>query len=1104
MRSKFKELELLTVPMEGKNLIEASAGTGKTFTISNLYLRLILEKNLNVQNILVVTYTEAATKELKDRIRKNLYIAYSSIDDLDKCEDVIIKDILSNNINYNGNSAKNVLRRAIIDFDEAAIFTIHGFCRRILLEHCFESNILFDTELISNQQKIIEEITYDFWRQHIIADDAAKDNNILEELDIKKLIKLSELVVNKPFLQIRKEEDNDFILNLKLKYILYLREQLSINKAIKNVQSFDDLINNFWKSLNSNVGDKFANSIQKQFKAALIDEFQDTDPIQYNIFNKIFDTDEHIFFMIGDPKQSIYGFRNADVFAYMEAELKIPNDKKYSLYQNWRSETKLLSSVNKLFSHSNNPFILEGISYQSVNDVMDSKGNKNPLIIDGEEGKNLFLWVMEKNNGDKKDRKAYLSLDIARNEAINAVSYEILRILELSKIGQAKIGDRPIRLSDFAILVLKHEVAKQMQKRLSELNIPSVLKKSGNIFDTKEAQEIKRFLMAVASPSNVSLLNGALISSMIGLNSDDIIGFVENDSCLEEYETHITNFTNYTEIWSSKGFIRMFRKFLSDYKVRQNLLKFPDGERLLTNIIHLSEIIHKSSIENKFGINQTLSWLKEQIDSEDKTEEREIKLERDDEALQIITVFSSKGLEYPIVFCPFMWEKTSKIKEDDFVFHEDNRAYINLSRKKEDNDPYRCLSEKEELAELMRLLYVAVTRAKNRCYIVCGQIGQKIANSLEYLFAGDLESITKFSKADFYKKVAAYIKGEDAIHLSVISNNDFTDLEKYKPPVDYEKISLVSKDFSRGHIHQNWGIASYSYLTSGEKHKTFEQEKPIRRDEPFYEQIDIPEEVVVQPQGFFAFPKGAIPGTCIHEVFENIDFTSTDKESLSSTVQSVLESYGLDKVLLEDIKEDSWTNIVNNMVEKVLSALLLPYTSDLALNKISLDNRISEMEFFYPINKIYASNLKNVFKQFYENQESFDENFPDTIGNLRFNPVEGFMHGFIDLVFCYEDKYYIIDWKTNHLGNDYANYAVDKIKISIHENLYNLQYHIYSVALHKYLESRIDDYEYKRYFGGVFYLYVRGITPDIPGIGVFYDLPDEELILNLCELFGEN
>ncbi len=1212
----FRPLDLIRMPLDGTSLIEASAGTGKTYTIANLFLRLILEKELEVHQILVVTFTEAATKELRDRIRRNLTAAlHALVHPGDGEDETIARIVQSARKNEATAVAVKRLHRAVICFDEASIFTIHGFCKRVLDENAFESAIMFDTELITDPAPLIREITDDFWRRHFVdatylfnavatrqgiryerltalaskltgspaltlipdPPDAAPEtlNRLHAELksewqsndtEVKTILRSEKSgfkKAGKPFhgggleswldklagacsenpspdnlesielftashltgrlkkgfslpahrffdlCQAFCDAESGCRLWIQHHYADYLKRELSRRKQDANIQFFDDLLATVHNALQTDGKGALARAIRRKFDAALIDEFQDTDPIQYEIFNRLFNQADKRLFLIGDPKQSIYGFRGADVFAYFRAARDISHQQTYTLDENWRSESAFVTAANRFFSQAENPFVLgDKIVYMPVQAAAKSVGNRSPLKVAGDDPGNLILWSINRKNcrsGERRPTKKQ-----AREAASNAVVYEISRLLSQADRGKARIGNRPVTPADCAILVTRNKDALLMKALLSEFHIPAVITRAESIFETNQAREIEQVLEAVAAPGDTVKLHTALATGLISCPAGDLRRYVEDDTGLAGQEKHADRFAHCHELWKSHGFIRMFRDFMRTYDIRRSLLRRPHGERELTNVLHLSELIHAAAFENNLGINGILNWITAQKTSEEKRDEHELRLERDDAAVQILTVFRSKGLQYPIVFCPFMWQKGAAPWGDDILFHENDRLYLDIGTDQR-WQTHKDRAARENLSELVRLLYVALTRAQNRCYLTFGRIGAPAATALDYILSGGAKPAE-----DIFNRLKADIKAldEDALgkrvrdniavgktHIQITAPAGKTP-EPYRPPTGNSPDALACRVFNRKtSLASDWKIASFSMLVSEKASgQSYRAAHRLKADEVTSDQKEGPP---APADSFFAFPGGTLTGSCIHAIFENIDFARPESDANREVIARMLEKFGLAAAETPEKTSLPRTAIVSRMTADVLRAPLQSGSPGFTLARIPAEHRLPEMEFFYPLNRFTPEHLAAVFSRYAgSSSDPGAALFNEKIGRLEFRPVQGFMRGFIDLVFQFKGRYYLLDWKTNHLGNCYADYAPDTLAASMAGALYNLQYYIYTVALHKYLENRIPDYAYDRHFGGAYYLFVRGVHPDHPGVGIFYDRPPEELVAALCGLFG--
>jgi exodeoxyribonuclease V beta subunit len=844
-----KHFDLLNYPLEGTNLTEASAGTGKTYTITGLFLRLVLEKNLSVDQILVVTFTQAATEDLKDRIRRKLSGAIQAFSG-GKTEEVLLNSLVKKH--SGSKTSLRHLREALRAFDQAAIFTIHGFCRRMLYENAFESGTLFDTELVTDQEDLKREIVDDFWRKHfynasplfvhfvinskispqsfltllgnkvtqpymrIIPQVQIPDSSMQEKefqacfklvcqawqsnrtgvehiittseslsrtkypkasisgwiqsmddyvasggsspalfkgfekftsREMKRAVKKNHSCPTHSFFDLceelrQKHEElvrvfEQRLLGLKAELFNYVQNEFASRKEEKNIHSFDDLLLKLYRALQQEGGEELARTMRTKYKAALIDEFQDTDPIQYDIFKKVFGTEKSILFLIGDPKQAIYSFRNADIFAYMDAAENVQT--RYTLAENWRSEPDLITGINTIFANADSPFVYDKIPFQPA--APATKKDSESFRLDGQSESPLQLWFLDASKVTELDKP--ITKTLARELIPVAVVGEISRILDLGRRNKALLGERPLREGDIAVLVRTNAEARLLQQVLSRLNIPSVLYSTGGLFDSHEALEMERLLAGIVEPNNEKLLvepnnekllKAALATDMMGVRGEVLDGLIKDETLWEEW--HL-KFRRYHDLWNKSGFIQMFRHLLLQEKIMTRLMSFHDGERRNTNVLHLSEVLHQAAIQKKLGIAGVLKWLSEQRDpNTPRIEEHQLRLESDENAVKLVTIHKSKGLEYPVVFCPFAWDGSRVRKtKDPFAFHDEtDNMRLTLDLGSASMDANREFAEKEQLAENVRLLYVALTRAKNRCYLVWGRFNEAETSAQAYLF----------------------------------------------------------------------------------------------------------------------------------------------------------------------------------------------------------------------------------------------------------------------------------------------------------------------------------------------------------------------------------
>jgi len=1190
----------MTIPLTGTNLIEASAGTGKTYNIAGLYLRLLLEKHLSVDQILVVTFTKAATQELQERIRTKLLTARQAFI-TGTCSDPAVLELITR-MGTDPLAVERV-QDALQEFDNAAIFTIHGLCQRLLVDHAFEMGGRFDTELMTEPASVITTVANDFWRrnlyqaapeivQYILRKSGSPiffrgliekiwhpGLRVIPELDQPELSNLSEFrnrwsqiqfmwpdvrseigsllanpglsgtvygslkpditnldqtvrqirmslllrqmdwflsektpdlplwnkfeyftsakiksatrkgqdPVSHPFFDqcqiLRKTADGlvkemaAYWVCLKYKSLAFSERRLREIKSQQNVLFFDDLLTLVHQALAEPHGNSLGARIRRRYRAALVDEFQDTDQVQYEIFSRIFSDSTCPLFMIGDPKQAIYSFRGADVFSYFKAASQAHN--RYTLRENYRSSPDLIQAVNTLFGNVKRPLIFEAIPFVSA------KAGK-PGQPKGGYGKGgLHIWHLASPKNQR------ITVKEVSTRAVRAVCTEITRL--------ATDNGKPTQLGDIAILVRTNRQAVLVKSTLSDANIPAVIYSAGNVFDTTESDEIGRVLLSISNPSRVGILKAALTTDMMGWRIDAIDHQAGKADWLEN---RIARFKAYHQSWKQDGFITMFRRLLAAEHVRTRLLALPNGDRRLTNLLHLAEILHAAATEKNLGMAGLLKWFFQQAAPETpKQEIHQLRLESDDQAVKVITIHKSKGLEFPVVFCPFSWG-SAQVAAEDFIFHDaqkEGRITLDLGSAHKEN--HWVQARNEQLAENLRLLYVAITRAAHRCYVVWPRTRTAGSSSLAYLIHGhdvanDLENTDDiaaelqrhFSNLDPDEYLADLQHLQQRSHGSIVVSPLPGKGVRRWAPKDVDPDRLQVRRFDR-RLNKSWGITSYSSMVS---HVRPDHELPDRDDvigsdalnlEPGLVETSTHESGPEIPS-LFLFPKGVTSGIFFHDVLENLDFSSFDKGIWQNLVRTKLSAYGFDS---------GWEPAVVTMLENLSGLVLSPQKAAFSLSAVDDSTRINEMSFYFPLKHVSPSTLTKIFRDFSDHAVLKD--FPQTMERLTFSPVTGLMMGFLDVLFEHNGRYYIIDWKSNFIGGTADCYMKKRLNAEMRNRFYILQYHLYVLATHLHLKMRMPGYEYDNNFGGVFYIFLRGINAKMGSdYGVFEDRPDVELI----------
>lgn len=1160
-------LEPMTFPLHGARLIEASAGTGKTFTIAGLYLRLLLGHGsaetrhrvpLTVDQILVVTFTEAATAELRDRIRARIHdarIAFAR----GQSSDPVIQPLLNEFDDHK--QAAEILLQAERQMDEAAVYTIHGFCQRMLTQNAFESGSRFNNEFVTDESHLKAQVVADYWRRNfyplpftlageirqlwgspsaLLSDisnyltgaplslSVPAMKGSLADLHTENLKKIDELKA-----QWRESQDDFFTLisdsdinkrsytkkslptwleavnawaatettgydypdklekfaqNVLLEKtpkgsapqhavfeaietflanpislkapllahaIEHCRVMLANAKNQKQWLSFDDLLTQLSASIDTDESELLAARIRTLYPVAMIDEFQDTDPLQYSIFSRIYlNNPECGLFMIGDPKQAIYGFRGADIFTYIKARNQVSAH--YTLGTNWRSSADMVQAVNQVFALPDSPFIYDSdIPFLPVK--YSPNAEKRIWTMGGQKQPALTYWLQEAD--DKPLPKGEYLTRMAE-----ATASQIQTILTQAQQGQACLVNgekqKAVQAGDIAVLVRTGSEGRMIKQALADQGIASVyLSNRDSVFTSSVAQDLQRLLQAVLTPENDRALRASLASELFALDAASLDA-LNNDEIV--WENAVNEFKEYRKLWVQRGVLPMLRTVISKRHIAERLLEEgassqgENGERVLTDLMHIGELLQQASneLDSDHGL---LRWLAQSISDAENglggSDDQIQRLESERNLVQIVTIHKSKGLEYDLVFLPFVfsYREASEAKYYDAA---NDRTVLDITG----NDASMKQADKERLAEDLRLIYVALTRAVYACFIGASPLrnGRSTKeptgvhrSAIGYLIQNGQEGGIN----DLHQGLT---QQQDELDCVVVADPPQQLEEKYVAP--QEEIYDLSAKELQNPIDRNWRITSYSGLVKQGSHHV-EHDATI---EITGFDIDSSEEQdeadLVEPErSIFTFPRGARPGTFLHSLFEEIEFTQpATTEENTQIILGLMESEQLD---------EEWLPILQQLIDTVLATPL--DDKSLLLNQKAPSQRLVEMEFLLPIEVLSAPALNRVIQR--------HDPLSAKAGDLGFQTVQGMLKGFIDLVFEHQGKYYVLDWKSNHLGDDVTSYHGEALKSAMADHRYDLQYQIYALALHRFLRSRLANYQYDHHFGGVYYLFLRGM-----------------------------
>ena len=1203
----------INVPLDRDLLVEASAGTGKTYALTTLVARLVVESGWRIDKLLIVTFTIAATGELRSRIRSTLRDALN-IAQGDATGGSQARDLIDRWRNEHIEDGRIVSRLtvALRDFHRANVMTIHGFCQRALTEFAFNARIPFRFSVSGDDRVDVAAALRDLWRDHMAPepiplleiaksdgldletltqwvgahhakpsvirgpaatryawaidarvkafeatraawDDAEQRKRFLEALETLTWNRNENAERLPEVLDAFEADDPDQIplrhagyfgrqaLSGKLRKRppqmlpdiplhdcfdelgaitdsmcqswLFGRRRLLLEKSRRSLRhntwkhrrvSFNALLTELDHALDQEQGAALAHRIRERYPVALIDEFQDTDRLQASIFEKIYPgQDVHRataptkggLMIVGDPKQSIYRFRGADVFAYLGASAHRDNARKLSLKRNYRSKPALVRAVNSVFKRVN-PFLRpEQIHFEEVQAATrqsDGLGTRDQRVDTRPFQLRLFPGA-----GDGKSWNKGNLNEVAAERAAD----EIAQLLLLARTGRATITSsgksRVLVGGDIAVLVRTGKQGQTIAHKLRERDVQSVEMGIENVFETLEASQLRHLLRALATDpaeyNYTSLLRGALATDLFGLGMRQLGELQDDDDTWARWSTWARDSHR---TWDEKGIATLIRRllFAEESNCAARLLEYPDGTRRLTNVLHLTELTQQAEADERLSPQGLVDWLARASAHPESTDEgTQLRLESDEQLVKIVTIHRSKGLEFPVVFCPFAWDGSRKprtAKTAEYHEHDGSVAVVDL------NPSADAVAREwiEEQADELRLLYVALTRAKYHCVVTWARVnygenaplawlihGRELAadGTLEAQLDANAAHVKSLDSEAWLAEVRQFANGQsDAIATTVLDGPSSVSrrlLANQELPA-LELLAARKIDRALQRIRQR---TSFSALVSemGSARTSAEHEDVDQPDHDQDDSANADDSAAPQPETKdvldpFTFPSGFRAGNCLHEMFERNVEPGAD---LDEICRDSLARYRIDA---------KWEPVARMIIENALSAPLESPVDGKVFRLAEVKRPIAEMEFHLPLNGLSRARLGQCFAD-----HGYDRGIPEGTSQ-----IDGFLHGFIDVVARHGERWYVMDYKSNWLGDNIRAYSGRALQSAMRSHGYAVQYLFYLTALHRFLRVRLPDYDYERHIGGVFYLFVRGMSPDMPGYGVYHDAPTRACI----------
>jgi exodeoxyribonuclease V beta subunit len=1221
-------LDPLGFPLHGSRLIEASAGTGKTWTIAALYLRLVLGHGQAAEDalfadeeersgfvrpllppeILVMTFTRAATRELSNRVRERLVQAAAYFRGEADADDPYLEALADS---YATEEARLVAAYRLVlaaeTMDEAAIFTIDAWCQRMLREHAFDSGSLFDEELVSDERALFEDAAHDYWRQQVyplnghalkillasFADVEALKRAVRELVlraerlgadgdgSLAALIARAERAQQaqlaaakegwraradameawiaaqrerhpKPFNGVKMKPDSlvkwfaalrswaddpamhlpdlgdtawkrltpdgiedafsrdfsaevpdDFAHTAALQAALAAIEPLShalLRHAASHIArrmaelkrrnrqfGFADMLARLKAALEGPNGEALRRRILDQFPVALVDEFQDTSPDQYRIFDLLYrvaDNDpQHGLFLIGDPKQSIYGFRGADIHSYLSAR-RATTGRHYQLGTNYRSTRQLVEAVNQLFRYAEGDAQHPGYAAgafrfrrQGENplpfEAVDASGRKEQLV--GVSGPFQALAVCSTPRDD-------LRAEDYREFFAHHCGEHIVRLLNDPKAGFLHRDGGFARLvpADIAILVRDRREASAIRRALAQRRVASVyLSDQDSVVESAEAVDVLRWLQAVANPLDGNLARAAFATATAALPLAELARLASDEL---EWERRVEQLKALHQAWQRQGVLAMLRRFIHELHLPSKLLGMTGGERRLTNLLHLAELLQEASRELD-GEQALIRWFAEQVEGMGEGgDERVLRLESDAELVKVVTVHKSKGLEYPLVYLPFAVtaRKTDKRNRAFFEYvGEDGARHIDLSL----TEAAQEAVDQARLEEDLRLLYVALTRARHFLWLGVAAVaarkkGENLLHesALGYLLTGG-EPVLASAMQERWEMLRGATAGIELHTLEAPDGCTRLDRADVRP-------ELVEAPHFNAQFERNWAVGSFTSLT---RHTMVPPTRPQEENLLEEDEAGTVEDNRTEDTPWHRFPRGSTPGNFMHEQlewmaqegFDNIDDESYMGRLAMRIERSPFRSRAEDAVAwLRMLATTRLPPVGCSLAEVAQGGVLLP-----------------EMEFWFPSRQLDVGALDRLCRQRLLG--------PVARPVLPERQLHGMLKGFTDLVFECQGRYWVLDYKSNALGPGDAAYTTSAMAAGMAEHRYDIQGAIYLLALHRLLRARLGaNYRPGEHLGGAVFLFLRGIANPATR-GCYLIEPDPGLLDGLDRLLGD-
>ena len=1167
------------LPAPGVTLLEASAGTGKTFTIAALVARFVAE-GVPIDRILAVTFTRMATAELRGRVRERLVASAERMRLLSSLGSTAVdRDLVDESLTSGpGDIVKareQRLANAVANFDAATITTTHGFCQLVLGSLGVSGSVGLDAELTEDAGDVVDEVVDDLYTRWCLMRGVP--------FSLREARSAVRAALANPGTALAPAPDGSAA-DLQRRLAIAARVEVGRRLAEASLLTYDDLLSRLSDALGGEPldggdpggaagddddrvarGKEACGLLRERYDVVLVDEFQDTDPIQWSVVKNAFGQGGTVLVLIGDPKQAIYSFRGGDVYSYLEAARVASS--RFTLAENWRSDAGLVAAYDALLSPAQlgHPEIL-------YREVSVPESHKEPGLIGTPADVPLRIRLVRGSDHAELVRNSYgVSKGSAEQWIAGDLAQDIGALLE-SKARLVRDPGRQgtiITPGDIAVLVRTNRQAQRVQEALRSAGIPVVATGADSVFWTSSAKHWLRLLEALEQPASRSRAAAVALTPFVGMAAEQVATADES-----EWEDVHARLHAWAEVLRRRGVAALYRWVLADARVPARTLPEPGGARTLTDLGHIAQLLHSERSLSLLGPTALRSWLSRRVEdsaADGEIEERTRRLESDADAVQVLTIHRAKGLEFPVVYCPYLWDcGRGPDREAPAVYHDPASEFarmldVGTAHPARELIEHRRLELDERRGEDLRLMYVALTRARHRMVLWWVRVKESEQSPLYRVLAGRRldGSFDPRPKQPKDSEVEQRMQQLAGLAPGCISVERCSPVPTGSPSSDASPGGARSRSLDQDHVDapfsmdestaamlgvarlsrsldQSWRRTSYSGIIAGDL-RTSDQtvasepehggviDEPDNLAEPVAVALlrgtgedDLDEhgpdehELKGHPLPLGSMPGGAGVGTFVHRVMERIDFAAPD---LEAHVGSVLSSeWARRPVELED------PTVLTAGLVSAIRTPLGPLVPGLSLGGINRRDRLDEVVFELPlaggdspigsiaipdISRLFAAHLDpaGLLRGYSGRLDS-----SSLVGDLR-----GYLTGSLDLVFRADDgigprRYFVADYKTNRLGSagealSAWHYRPEALDAAMQHAHYPLQAILYTVALHRYLRWRLAGYDPEANLGGVIYLFLRGMTgPECPVIagnpcGVFSWRPPVSLVVGLSDLF---